>query len=194
MEWNYIWPRFEHIPTDDISIKVKINHSFQINSLLKITPHTHTPFLGELFCGVLKTITNNFYERIDLKCVMYFHLYWYLQSKCDSFFQTKLVSFGRWVVFSCHVWKKNQNRTLRFINKSLKKIFVKFRNSKTNTDILFPIKEPFRAEQLTKNLIQWLWIDYIDWNMTTYMYYETNKSKFNHTIDIVIVAFEERAP
>ena len=23
-----------------------------------------------------------------------------------------------------------------------------------NTDILFPIKEPFRAEQLTKNLIQ----------------------------------------
>ena len=54
----------------------------------------------------------------------------------------------------------------------------------------FPIKEPFRAEQLTKNLIQWLWIDYIDWNMTTYMYYETNKSKFNHTIDIVIVAFE----
>jgi hypothetical protein len=26
---------------------------------------------------------------------------------------------------------------------------------------LFPIKEPFRAEQLTKNLIQWLWIDYI---------------------------------
>ena len=30
---------------------------------------------------------------------------------------------------------------------------------------LFPIKEPFRAEQLTKNLIQWLWIDYIDWKM-----------------------------
>ena len=41
-------------------------------------------------------------------------------SKCDSFFQTKLVSFGRWVVFSCHVWKKKQNRTLRFVNKSLK--------------------------------------------------------------------------
>ena len=40
---------------------MKINHSFQINSLLKITPHTHTPFLGELFCGVLKTITNHFY-------------------------------------------------------------------------------------------------------------------------------------
>jgi hypothetical protein len=40
-----------------------------------------------------------------------------------------------------------------------------------NTDILFPIKEPFRAEQLTKNLIQWLWIDYIDWKMTTF--YET---------------------
>jgi hypothetical protein len=53
---------------------------------------------------------------------------------------------------------------------------------------LFPIKEPFRAEQLTKNLIQWLWIDYIDWKMTTF--YETNKSNFNHTIDIVIVAFE----
>ena len=33
---------------------------------------------------------------------------------------------------------------------------------------LFPIKEPFRAEQLTKNLIQWLWIDYIDCKMTTY--------------------------
>ena len=31
-------------------------------------------------------------------------------------------------------------------------------------------------------------IDYIDWKMTTF--YETNKSKFNHTIDIVIVAFE----
>ena len=40
-----------------------------------------------------------------------------------------------------------------------------------NTDILFPIKEPFRAEQLTKNLIQWLCIDYIDWKMTTF--YET---------------------
>jgi hypothetical protein len=53
---------------------------------------------------------------------------------------------------------------------------------------LFPIKESFRAEQLTKNLIQWLWIDYIDWKMTTF--YEIKKSKFNHTIDIVIVAFE----
>ena len=53
---------------------------------------------------------------------------------------------------------------------------------------LFPIKEPFQAEQLTKNLIQWLWIDYIDWKIKTF--YETNKSKFNHTIDIVIVAFE----
>ena len=41
-------------------------------------------------------------------------------AKCDSFFQTKLVSFGRWVVFSCHVWEKKQNRTLRFVNKSLK--------------------------------------------------------------------------
>ena len=53
---------------------------------------------------------------------------------------------------------------------------------------LFPIKEPFQAEQLTKNLIQWLWIDYIDWKMKTF--YETNKSEFNPTIDIVIVAFE----
>jgi hypothetical protein len=26
----------------------------------------------------------------------------------------------------------------------------------------------FLAEQLTKNLIQWLWIDYIDWKMTTF--------------------------
>ena len=51
---------------------------------------------------------------------------------------------------------------------------------------LFPIKEPFRAKQLTKNLIQLLWIDYIDWKMTTF--YETNKSKCNQTIDIVIVA------
>ena len=39
---------------------------------------------------------------------------------CRSFFQTKLVSFGRWVVLSSLVWKKNQNRTLRFVNKSLK--------------------------------------------------------------------------
>ena len=54
---------------------------------------------------------------------------------------------------------------------------------------VFPIKEPFGAEQLTKNLIQWLWIDYIDWKMTTF--YETTKSKLNHhTTDIVIVAFE----
>ena len=29
-------------------------------------------------------------------------------ANCDSFFQTKLVSFGRWVVFSCHVWKKTK--------------------------------------------------------------------------------------
>ena len=29
-------------------------------------------------------------------------------AKCDSFFQMKLVSFGRWVVFSCLVWKKNK--------------------------------------------------------------------------------------
>ena len=50
---------------------------------------------------------------------------------------------------------------------------------------LFPIKEPFQAEQLTKNLIQWLWIDYIDWKMTKF--YETNKSKFNHTIDSVMI-------
>ena len=41
-------------------------------------------------------------------------------SKCDSFFKTKLVLFGMWVVFSCHVWKKKQNRTFRFVNKSLK--------------------------------------------------------------------------
>jgi hypothetical protein len=61
-------------------------------------------------------------------------------------------------------------------------------NTNTIQIFLFPIKEPFRAEQLTKNLIQWLWIDYIDWNVTTY--YERNKSKFNHTIDIVIDAFE----
>ena len=33
---------------------------------------------------------------------------------------------------------------------------------------LFPIKEPFLAEHLTKNLIQWLWIDYIDWKMTNF--------------------------
>jgi hypothetical protein len=61
-------------------------------------------------------------------------------------------------------------------------------HSNTIQIFLFPFKEPFRAEQLTKNLIQWLWIDYIDWKMTTF--YETNKSKFNHTIDIVRVAFE----
>ena len=47
---------------------MKINHSFQINSLLKkIFP----PLLGELFCGgknkKLKTITNHYKERIDLK-------------------------------------------------------------------------------------------------------------------------------
>ena len=40
---------------------MKINHSFQINSLLKMI---FPPLLGELFCGgkikKLKTITNNF--------------------------------------------------------------------------------------------------------------------------------------
>jgi hypothetical protein len=34
--------------------------------------------------------------------------------------------------------------------------------------IVFSITEPFRVEQLTNNLIQWLWIDYIDWKMTTF--------------------------
>jgi hypothetical protein len=48
---------------------------------------------------------------------------------------------------------------------------IQYNTIQYNTDILFPIKEPFRAEQLTKNLIQWLWIDYIDWKMTTF--YET---------------------
>ena len=31
-------------------------------------------------------------------------------------------------------------------------------------------------------MIMPLWIDYIDWKMTTF--YETNKSKFDHTINI----------
>ena len=30
---------------------MKINHSFQINSLLKMTPPPPPPLLGELFCG-----------------------------------------------------------------------------------------------------------------------------------------------
>jgi hypothetical protein len=48
---------------------------------------------------------------------------------------------------------------------------IQYNTIQYNTNILFPIKDPFRAEQLTKNLIQWLWIDYIDWKMTTF--YET---------------------
>ena len=48
--------------------------------------------------------------------------------------------------------------------------------------------DSYPGRRRTKNIIQWLWIDYIDWKMTTF--YETNKSKFNHIIDIVIVAFE----
>jgi len=35
-----------------------------------------------------------------------FFLYLRDRRKMSQFFQTKLVSFGRWVVFSCHVWKK----------------------------------------------------------------------------------------
>ena len=31
---------------------------------------------------------------------------------------------------------------------------IQYNTIQYNTDILFPIKEPFRAEQLTKNLIQ----------------------------------------
>ena len=56
-----------------------------------------------------------------------------------------------------------------------------------NTDILFPIKEPFRAEQLTKNLIQWLWIDYIDWKMTTF--YE-----IRHHLTCVVLSHTDIVP
>jgi hypothetical protein len=58
---------------------------------------------------------------------------------------------------------------------------------KYNTDILFPIKEPFRAEQLTKNLIQWLWIDCIDWKMTTF--YETR-----HRLTCVVLSHKYILP
>jgi hypothetical protein len=44
-----------------------------------------------------------------------------------------------------------------------------------NTDILFPIKEPFPVEQLTKNLIQWFmdWLHWLEddnilWNKTSF--------------------------
>jgi hypothetical protein len=47
------------------------------------------------------------------------------------------------------------------------------------------MKEPFRAEQLTKNLKQWLWIDYIDWKMK-----QTNQYLIIPLTYIVIVAFE----
>ena len=52
-----------------------------------------------------------------------------------------------------------------------------------NTDILFPIKEPFRAEQLTKNLIQWLCIDYH--KNTTYQF----QNLFDTTTLIFMAAY-----
>ena len=64
-----------------------------------------------------------------------------------------------------------------FVNEGF--LYFEDMNDIDESHFLFPIKEPFRTEQLAKILIQWLWIDYIDWKMTTF--YETNKSKFNHT-------------
>ena len=47
---------------------MKINHSFQINSLLKmISPHFLENYFAEVKIKKLKTITNHFWERIDLK-------------------------------------------------------------------------------------------------------------------------------
>ena len=84
---------------------------------------------------------------------------------------------------------KNCRKRKTKIKKSFTKILtiilsVKIVLTNTNTIqiFLFPIKEPFRAEQLTKNLIQWLWINYIDWKMTKFLW-NNNKSKFNHTIN-----------
>jgi hypothetical protein len=59
---------------------MKINHSFQINFLLKmILPHFLENYFAEVKIKKLKTITNHFWERIDLKWVIYFHLCWYYQ-------------------------------------------------------------------------------------------------------------------
>jgi hypothetical protein len=71
---------------------------------------------------------------------------------------------------------KNCRKRKTKIKKSFTKILtiilsVKIVLTNTNTIqiFLFPIKELFRAEQLTKNLIQWLWINYIDWKMTKFL-------------------------
>ena len=60
-----------------------------------------------------KYIQNSVLFRVSVQTSIYRILFYSgfglgIISKCDSFFQTKLVSFGRWVVFSCHVWKKNK--------------------------------------------------------------------------------------
>ena len=55
---------------------MKKSHSFQINSLLKmIPPHFLEKYFAEVNIKKLKTITNHFQERIDLKGVTYFHVY-----------------------------------------------------------------------------------------------------------------------
>ena len=47
---------------------MKINHSFQIKSLLKmIPPNFLENYFAEVKIKKLKTITNHFQERIDLK-------------------------------------------------------------------------------------------------------------------------------
>jgi hypothetical protein len=57
-----------HLVSFSTYTKMKINHSFQINSLLKmIPPPPHTSCIAILRRYTLKTITNHFYDRIDLK-------------------------------------------------------------------------------------------------------------------------------
>jgi hypothetical protein len=50
---------------------MKINHSFQINSLLKmIFPHFLENYFAEVKIKKLKTITNHFLERNDIKTIL----------------------------------------------------------------------------------------------------------------------------
>ena len=79
---------------------MKINHSFQINSLLKMIPpphtHTHTHFLENYFAEVkikkLKTITNHFFENCFLSAMTPY---------IDSRVGRSLSIYGT----ECQIWK-----------------------------------------------------------------------------------------
>ena len=73
---------------------MKINHSFQINSLLKMI---FSPFLGELFCGGKnKKVKNdhksflreNWFEMSDLFSSLLIHVFTIIKTILSTFFNS----------------------------------------------------------------------------------------------------------